>query len=326
MLQGGCGTNTTLERFEFTRLLMGVQTRIVLYSKNADTGRDAASEAFTIIARLDDCMSDYRAPDGSELMRLCAAAGGPPLNVSDDLLHVLEQAQRISLASDGAFDVTVGPLVALWREARRTGVLPAQDHLQNARDLVGWKNIIIDESSHSVQLLKPSMKLDLGGIGKGYAAQRAVDALRGRGITRCLVALAGDIAVGDPPPGQSGWSIAAQSSDDVASPATLLLANAAVSTSGDSEQFIEIAGQRYGHIVNPRTGLGLTNRVSATVIAPRGELADALSTAVCVMGLRDGQEFLAKFDGVAAILEAPTETKRERAIFDPHRIVRWELR
>ena len=163
--------------------------------------------------------------------------------------------------SDGAFDVTVGPYVRLWRFARKRKVLPTPAEIATARAAVGWQKLRLDPRARTVTLLVPNMRLDLGSIGKGYAADQALQILKGRGIDRALVAASGDIAVGNPPPGQRGWKVGIARlwwRHQRAPLAPLLLHNAGISTSGDTEQFIEINGVHYSHIVNPATGLGLT--------------------------------------------------------------------
>lgn len=306
----GCVRPKVLERQEFTRVSMGVPVRLILYAPDREAGIEAAAAAFEEIARLDAILSDYRRD--SELMRLCAGAGGPPVPVSDDLIEILARAQSLAGATDGAFDVTVGPAVRLWRESRRTGRLPENEALAAARSLIGSEKLILDPRARTVRLIVPGMQLDLGGIGKGYAAQRATEALRVRGLTRSLVALAGDIVVGDPPPGEAGWRITIALADDA--DRAIVLANAAVSTSGDLEQHVEIGGVRYSHIVDPRTGIGVTTRVAAAVVAPRGELADALASAICVLGPAEGARLIESFEGTGAIIE---DAAGGRRLVDP---------
>jgi thiamine biosynthesis lipoprotein len=173
----------------------------------------------------------------------------------------------------------------LWRQARRQKKLPDSDRLARARMLVGHENIRLDANQQTVQLLKQGMQLDLGGIAKGYAADQALDELKRRGVPRALVAAAGDVVVSAPPPGETGWTIAVTSPSGVDNPPIdyLLLHDAAVSTSGDLEQFVELDGKRYSHIIDPKTGWALTNRLQVTVVAPNGTLADSLATAVSVM-------------------------------------------
>ena len=301
---------------------MGVQTRIVLYSPSETLASEAAAAAFDEINRLDGVMSDYRR--SSELNRLSDAAGGAPTPVSPALLDVLSTSLLVAAASDGAFDPTIGPAVKVWRDARSSRSLPDEAVIAAARSLVDWRNLKLDTHAGTARLTSAGMRLDLGGIGKGYAAQEAVDLLIARGYPSCLVALAGDIAVGAAPPGEPGWRVAvAGEQGGTESPRTLVLANAAVSTSGDTAQFVEIAGQRYSHICDPRTGLGIPARRSVTVVAPRGAEADALSTAACILGFEKAAPVLKSFPGVAAAFEEHAAHGATRQEFDPSRLLRW---
>jgi thiamine biosynthesis lipoprotein len=247
-------------------------------------------------------MSDYR-PD-SELMRLCAAPAGTPVPLSPDLYDILRLSQQLCEASDGTFDITIGPAVALWRRARQTHQLPTTDELAAARALTGPTLLTLNATTSppTATLAKPGMKLDLGGIGKGYAAQAAVDLLRARGHPRCLVALSGDIALGDPPPDKPGWTLDLPLTPSPSHPLTL--SRCAISTSGATEQYVEINGRRYAHILDPRTGLGLTECRTATVIAPRGEISDGLDTLACLLPPEQFQAVLARFPGACLVTAA----------------------
>ena len=281
-----------LKRFEFTRIEMGVEFRIALYASGSEVASNASSAAFDRVRDLNNVLSDYES--SSELMRLCVTSKpGKPVVVSPELMTVLSHSQLVAEASNGAFDVTLGPVTKLWRRARRQMELPAANDLQQARDTVGFLFLKLAPQSRSVELLKPSMRLDLGGIAKGYAADEALKVLRSKGITRVLVAASGDIAVGDPPPGKDGWIVAVESLTRKNVPdLSLKLVNQAVSTSGDAYQSVEIAGRRYSHIVDPKTGLGLEQRSSVTIIAATGMQADALATAVTVLGPEAGLELV----------------------------------
>jgi thiamine biosynthesis lipoprotein len=297
---------TAPARYEFESKHMGTTFRVVLYADDADAAKRAADAAFARVAALDAALSDYKRD--SELNRLCAAfqtAVGEPVKVGDDLFFVLSKAEQLSKASDGAFDVTVGPVVQLWRHARRTQQLPDKDELAAALSKVGYEKVRLDPARQTVELLTPGMRLDLGGIAKGYAADEALKLLREEhGITRALVAAAGDIACGDPPPGKGHWAVDIAPIARGQKPRPLRLANAAVSTSGDLEQFVEIGGVRYSHIVDPKTGLGLTGRRSATVIAPKGITADGLTKAVMVLPAGAGLSLVEDTPGAAAYLAA----------------------
>ncbi|HVS35319.1 MAG TPA: FAD:protein FMN transferase [Gemmataceae bacterium] len=300
-LAAGAGrAEPALTRFTFHEVHMGTEFKIILYAPDQETAGKAAAAAFARVADLDATMTDYQPT--SELMRLCAKSGGDPVHVSDELFFVLSQAQETSRISDGAFDVTVGPVVRLWRQARRTGRMPDSEKLAVARALVGWKNVVLDEKAHTVQLLKAGMQLDLGGIAKGYAADEGIAVLKKFGVIRALVAAGGDIAVSGPPPDAEGWKIAiAPLQEDANSDGpTLTLHDAAVSTSGDAEQYVEIDGKRYSHIVDPKTGIGLVGRMSGTIVAPKGIIADSHTKIVCVLGPEKAFPILEKEDGVSA--------------------------
>jgi thiamine biosynthesis lipoprotein len=266
---------------------MGVETRIVLFGASDSRTAAAIDAAYAELERLERAFSDWR--NDSEIARLAERAGSGPVPVSRELYELLQRARAVSAASDGAFDVTVGPLVALWRASRRTGRLPDADELARARELVGWRLLELDERTRTVALARPGMRLDLGGIAKGYAGQRALATLARAGYERALVQLGGDIACGAPPPGHDGWEV------DVAGE-RVRLAHTSVSTSGDTEQHVVIDGVRYSHVVDPRTGLGTTARTVVTVAARDGALADALATALGVHGALDRPALLGAFD------------------------------
>jgi thiamine biosynthesis lipoprotein len=289
-----------LARFSYSQRHMGTLCRISLYASEERAAVQAANAAFERIADLDRVMTDYQPT--SELMRLCQKAGDGPALVSDDLLAVISKAQEISALSGGAFDISVGPLVRLWRNARRTQVYPEKSELERARSLVGYQNIRLDPAKRTVQLIKAGMLLDLGGIAKGYAADQAIESLHEHGIDRALVAMGGDIAVSHPPPGAESWRIGI---GPIEEPGTtprvyIRLKDAAVSTSGDAEQHVEIAGIRYSHLIDPRTGVALTGRQSVTVVAPKGVLADALTKVVAILVQERAFSIVESIPGTAA--------------------------
>jgi thiamine biosynthesis lipoprotein len=300
----GCRTAPTaanLHRFEFKQPHMGTLFAITLYAPDEARAREASDAAFARIAALEQMMTDYD-PE-SELMRLCQQPVGVPVRVSDELFEVLQKSQRLAELSGGAFDVTVGPVVRLWRRARRTETLPPPEMLARAREAVGFKKLKLDSRNKTVTLTVPKMQLDLGGIGKGFAADKALEVLKQHGITRALVAASGDIAAGDAPPGQRGWRVGIGAMDQEGALArNLLLRNAAVSTSGDAEQFVEIGGKRYSHIVDPRTGAGLTERLQVSVIAKHATDTDSFDTTISVLGVERGLALVESQPGMAAFI------------------------
>jgi thiamine biosynthesis lipoprotein len=306
-----------LSRFEFTEPHMGTKFRIVLYAPDEATAQKASRAAFDRVAALDAMMSDYRST--SDLMRLCAKAGGLPVPVSEELFVVLTKAEAASRLSDGAFDVTVGPVVQLWRLSRRTQRLPEAEQLERARALVGWKNVVLDPKERTVKLLKPGMLLDLGGIAKGYAGDEAQKVLKFHGITQALVAGGGDIVVSGPPLGKEGWDIAIRPLLEVEGKAgpRLLLRDGAVSTSGDANQYVEIDGKRYSHIVDPKTGIGLVGRMSATVVARDGTTSDSLTKVVAVLGPERGFKLIETVEGASARFVRLTDRGEEEVSTSP---------
>ncbi|MBS0266562.1 MAG: FAD:protein FMN transferase [Planctomycetes bacterium] len=298
----GQATDRPLDRFEFNQIQMGMPFRLVVYAHDEESANAAARAAFARIKQLNGVMSDYD-PD-SELMQLCRTAGsGKPVPVSRDLQAVLTRALALSKKSDGAFDVTVGPLVKLWRKARKTRELPPADELADALKRVGYRHVRLDEQAGTVELLVPGMQLDLGGIGVGYAVDEALAVLKTHGIRSALLDGSGDIGVSDAPPGTAGWRIGIAPLDPEKTPSRyLLLKNGAVTTSGDAYQFVEVGGKRYSHIVDPQTGLGLSERSSVTVIAGNCTDADSFTKAVSVLGPVKGLALIDATPGMAAIV------------------------
>ncbi|HWY78225.1 MAG TPA: FAD:protein FMN transferase [Verrucomicrobiae bacterium] len=264
---------------------MGTLFGITLYAGNGELATNAAKAAFHRVAELDAIMTDYN-PD-SELMRLCRSPVEKPTHVSRDLFDVLAYSEKVSRQTGGAFDVTVGPYVTAWRAARKSRVLPSSREIVAMRESVGYEKLRLDSRRQTVTLLAPNMRLDLGGIGKGYAADKALKVLKQRGITRALVAASGDIAIGEAPPGKAGWKVGIGAMDGAPDEVarTVILHDAGVSTSGDSEQNVEINGTRYSHIIDPATGLGLTNRIQVTIIGPNATVTDGLDTPLGIMGV-----------------------------------------
>jgi thiamine biosynthesis lipoprotein len=301
--------SSELSRFEYQRAEMGMPFRIVLYATNQGLANAAAEAAYARIQQLNGIMSDYD-PD-SELSKLSATSGsGKAVAVSPDLWLVLARAEDLARRSDGAFDVTVGPFVNLWRRARRQHQLPDPQRLAEARRAVGYKSMKLDQTRHTVELLEHNMKLDLGGIAKGYAIGEALKVLGQQGIDQALVEGGGDVAVGKPPPGKKGWRFELSSLDTTNAPPPRFLAlrNCAISTSGDLYQRLEIEGKRYSHIVDPKTGIGLTDHSLVNVIAPESITADSLTKVLSVLGPDLGLKFIEHTPHVEArIMRAPAE-------------------
>jgi FAD:protein FMN transferase len=295
-------SRATLTRFEYEEPHMGTTFRVVLYASDQAKADKAAHHAFARIAAIDRRLTDY--VETSELSQVTKVAVGYPVRVSDDLLNVLVPAQDLARRSDGAFDITVGPLTHLWRRARRQVEMPAPDVLADARAVVGYRMLHVDAVGRTVQVDRTGMRLDAGGIAKGYTADMALAVLTAMGWSQALVAAGGDLAIGDPPPDREGWTVALEglSPDHSAPDSPLTLSRCGVSTSGDEEQWVEIGGVRYSHILDPRTGLGLTGHSSVTVVAARATTSDMLATAVSVLGPEKGRQLVDGWAGARALI------------------------
>lgn len=258
---------------------MGTEARIVLFAADSTAAEQAARSAFGRIAQLEQTLSDYRVD--SEVSRLCEQAGGDPVPVSAALFALLHRSIDLSRETDGAFDVTAGALTQLWRKARGAGAFPESTAINDARRLGGWRHVVLDSVARTVRLTVAGTRLDFGGIAKGFAADEALAVLRANGVERALVAVGGDIVAGRAPPGEPGWPVTLAHADSVHR--RVMLQDNAISTSGDSEQFLEWNGLRSSHVLDPRTGSPLTHRLSVTVSTRRAVDADAFATAVSVL-------------------------------------------
>jgi thiamine biosynthesis lipoprotein len=302
-----------LRAFEAVEPHMGTLFRITLYTKDDQGAATAFRAAFDRVRDLDAILSDYKAD--SELNRISRTAVRRPVRISEDLFRVLAASLKLAEESGGAFDVTLGPVIRLWREARKSNQPPDTAALWEAGERCGYRKLHLDPAKRTVTLDQAGMQLDVGGIAKGYAADEALAVLRRLGISSALVAGSGDLAFGDPPPGEHGWKIGADT-------CVLELRNAAVSTSGDAEQRLDANGKRYSHIIDPVSRMGLTSGITVTIVAPRGILADGVATAVSVLGTDRGIVFAGKQEGVAARIVTSDGMAITNTLFD--RIIRLD--
>jgi thiamine biosynthesis lipoprotein len=297
-----------LSRYEFSEPHMGTTFRVVLYAPDKHIADRARAAAFARVASLDARLSDYQ-PD-SELMRACREAAQHPVALGDDVYRVLSIGQELSRRSGGAFDMSVGALTRVWRRARRENDLPPKAEIEAARASSGHALVHLDADARTLRLDRKGVRIDAGGIAKGYAADRALEAMREAGAPRAMVVAGGDIATGDAPPGTAGWQVTIAPLDAGGASAPLVLRNAGVSTSGDAEQWVEIGGTRYSHILDPRTGWPLTTRMSVTVIAPDATTSDMLATTVAVLG-REGLALAESYGASASMTLERRDGERE---------------
>ena len=293
-----------LHRYEYDFVTMGMKFHLVVYAPDEQSVARGIKDAEARVRHLDHVMSDYHTE--SELSQLCENSGpGRPIKLSPELYDVLARSLELSQETDGVFDVTIGPVIQLWRTARRTKRLPPPELLAKARERVGWRAVHLDPLARTAQLARDDMQLDLGGIAAGYACDEVLAVLRSHGLPRALIDASGDVAVGDPPPDRAGWTVTIAGLSgrvDSGGSHTVVLRNASITTSGDARQFVEIDGRRYSHIVDPRTGLGLSTRSSTTIIAPTGWQADSYATAVNLLGAEAGIPWIERHAGCSALI------------------------
>lgn len=312
---GGTLFSATLERYTFESVEMAVPIRITLYAQSEEQARRASEAAFWRFRDLNTRLSDYQAE--SEIRQLCDfSLPGHFTRVSRDLWFVLRESVRFAELTEGAFDPTVGQVVRLWRHARKSKKLPPAEKIAETLQTVGYQNILFRESDRGVGFTETGyekrVRIDLGGIAKGYAIDEALRVMRLYGVTRALVDAGGDVGLGDPPPGKRGWKLAVIPLEKDAEPTKFwILANCGVANSGDLYQFVEINGKRYSHIVDPKTGLGLTNRRMVSVVAPNALSADALASALSVMDLEKGRVLVESLPDVQVEISQKNEQGAE---------------
>lgn len=285
------------------RMLMGTLCNAVAVDPDSTRARHALAGSLDEIARLEDVMSSWK--PASELRSLNASAGAP-FACSADLHAVLDSARALAEATGGAFDPTVEPLSRAW-DLRGEGRIPSREEVRQARALVNWQRLRLEPESRSATLETPGMGLDLGGIGKGFALDRAAAELRARGVRNALLNFGGELlAMGSPAASEEGWEVTVAHPDDRLRPVVRLeVLEAAVSTSAQSERGFTRRGRRYGHVLDPRTGLPLAGRGSVTVVAPSATRADALSTAFLVLGRERSAEWWRRHPSVGVLWLEP---------------------
>lgn len=275
----------------FVATVWGTDTVVMLRGLNA--ARDS-------VRLVDSLMSVYRPT--SEISHINDRAGGAAMHVSPQTMHVLLHARRLWTASGGLFDPTVGPLVRAWGFQGDSGDRPSRARLDSLHALVGYQRVELDSVQSSVRVTRAGVRLDLGGIAKGYALDLARAALADTRITGGMVDLGGNVLVFGTPPNGKQWVIGIRHPrhpDRVLG--TVSIDSGAVATSGDYEHFIRIHGVRYGHLIDPFTGYPRRGVMAATAIGPRGEWSDGVSGTLFLTGARRGVEIADSLPGVAGV-------------------------
>jgi thiamine biosynthesis lipoprotein len=308
-LESPAQTSKPLQRFEYAHKSMGTLFRIICYAEDMAQSDRLSLEAFKRIDDLNNIMSDYL-PE-SELNNLSRRSGnGEYIEVSTDLYEIIRLSYEWSERTNGIFDITVGPYTQLWRRAGRKDLLPTPEQIKKASESVGFKFIHLGENRQSVLLMKAGMQLDLGGIAKGFAVDEVYNLFTGAGLAHVLIDGGGDIRAGDPPPGREGWKIVLENLEEDRQ--VVQLANAAIATSGDLYRYILIDSVKYSHIIDPRTGYGLTIQKTVTVQAGSCTEADVLASALSIWEPKEGLLFLSSIPSTKAVILQESNGKLER--------------
>ena len=272
-------------RYTYSTQKMGSPFNLVLYADTKQIADSAAQESFRLVDSINLICSDYDST--SELFKLRYSVVGLPVRVSPILFELLYVAKAANKDAYGSFDITVGPLSRLWRSARKSQQFPTNGAINTARNRIGFNKVQLDSAAQTITFLQPNMQLDMGAIAKGYAADMVLALLQSHGITNALVDAGGDMVVAGMPPQKKGWTIGINvpGKQEQLLESKLILSNKAVATSGDAFQYMLHEGKKYGHIIDPRTGYGVTFQRNVTVVAPDATTADWLATACSILTL-----------------------------------------
>ncbi len=282
-----------------SRPLLGTFVTISAYGSDREQTQQAISQAFEEFHRADRLMSLHRAD--SELARVNELAATRPVPVSEELFHVLSTALDIARQTDGSFDITIRPLADLWGFIWKEYRLPTDEELKAVLPRVNYRLVQLDAGQRTVRFLRPDISIDLGGIGKGYAVDLAIEKLRCMGIKSAMVKAGGDLRVIGLPPGKPHWTVLLEDPAKAGHRTPVVLREGALSTSGNYENFFVIGGKRYAHLLDPRTGLPVEGIAACTVTAPTCMESDAWATACFVLGpekslARFGERFGIRFE------------------------------
>jgi thiamine biosynthesis lipoprotein len=303
MLLGACGPKEPYTKETF---VMGTKAWVTIAGMNDDAAEQAALAAFREMYRIETVMSNWK--DSSEVSRLNGGSRGKPFTVSPELFAIVDSSLYYAGKTFGAFDVTVRPLVVLWGfEGGSAKRIPGDAELAHALALVGFRKVVLDRAASTI-MLPPGSEIDLAGVAKGYAVDRSIAVLKKLGVANAFVNLGGNIFAMGSAPGKNGWPIGIRDPRGGAGTVgTLVLRDQAVATSGNYENFVEIEGKRFGHLIDPRTGRPVATVLSATAVAPTGLESDALSTGLFVLGPEDARATVASLPGVRALFAVPRD-------------------
>ncbi len=278
------------KKYSFSRSKMGSPFNIIIVSNDPAKAETLSNRCYALVDSFTLIFSDYD-PE-SELSRINRSSGKGEQPVSPGLLEILLRSQTAYRNSRQSFDISIGPLSLLWRRSRKEKIFPDSMAITRTRKLIGFSQVHIDSSRHTINLPVTGMRLDLGGIAKGYIAQKVIAFLEQEGIHKALADAGGDMAMSGAMQNSPGWVVGVNipENTDKLLPRYLLLQSMAVATSGDAYQYIEHNGKKYSHIIDPQTGYGIQSQRNVTVIAGNGTDADWLATACSILPITEAKQ------------------------------------
>ena len=280
---------------------MGSRFDITVVAKDSAEANQYIENAISEISRIENLISSWK--ENSQTSEINRNAGVKPVKVSEELFMLIQRSIRISEITDGAFDISYASMDKIWKFDGSMTQMPSEEEIENSIRKVGYKKIILDAENSTVYLSEEGMKIGFGAIGKGYAADKAKDLLISQGVVAGIINASGDMNTWGKQPSGEDWKVAITNPFDKNKAFALLpIKNSAVVTSGDYERFVNFNDTRYSHIIDPRTGYPATGIISATVFAPKAELADALATSVFVMGIETGLNRINQLPGIECII------------------------
>lgn len=282
--------------------LMGNRFEITIAHKNEHDARELIALAVAEIKRIEDLLTTFK--ESSETNCINANAGIKPVQVSHEVFDLVCRSVKISRLTQGAFDITYGSIdKRLWNFDLNMKSLPPKEIAEKMVRLINYNNIVLNAEEHTIFLKEKGMRIGFGGIGKGYAADRAKALLKSYGVESGVVNAAGDLVTWGKQPDGKAWTVG------IADPnqknqlfSSIDISNNAIATSGNYEKFVTINGRRYSHTINPKTGLPVSGIKSVSIICPSAELADALATPVTVMGIKAGLHLINQMKNIACIV------------------------
>jgi len=282
--------------------LMGNRFEFTVNTEDTELGNGAIDAAISEVSRIEELLSTFR--DTSQTNEINEFAGVKPVNVDSEVFELIKRSIKISEITQGAFDITYGSIdKSLWNFDTEMASLPDKDTALRTVGLINYRNIVLDDKHGTVMLKREGMRIGFGGIGKGYAADKAMQLLKRLGIESGIVNAAGDLVTWGTQLDGSPWTIGIADPNQKTKPFSALnISNMAIATSGSYEKYATIAGKKYSHTIDPKTGLPVSGIKSVSIICPSAELADALATPVMVMGTKVGLNLIDQMQQVATII------------------------